>query len=114
MLRTFAMVSMAVMCVAPGTLMGAALAQAPAAVVNGDAPPAPQQHISIGCIGFHGTGSGHAVNGRCTASSAQALGSPSRGGYEAYGPAPSGGYRYPDGARSAYEEQLIQTTQHAY
>jgi hypothetical protein len=99
MLRTFAMVSMAVMCVAPGTLMGAALAQAPAAVVNHDAPPAPQQHISIGCIGFHGTGSGHAVNGRCTPSRAQALGSPSR---------------YPDGARSAYEEQLIQTTQHPY
>jgi hypothetical protein len=119
MLRTFAMVSMAVMCMAPGTLLGAALAQeagyrAPAAVVNHDAPPTPQQHISIGCIGFHGTGSGHAVNGRCTASRAQALGSPSRGGYEAYGAAPSGGYRYPDGARSASEEQLIQTTQHPY
>jgi hypothetical protein len=48
------------------------------------------------------------------ASRAQALGSPSRGGYEAYGYAPTGGYLYPDGARSAYEEQLIQTTQHTY
>jgi hypothetical protein len=72
MLRTFAMISIAVMCMAPGVRMGAALAQeagypAPATVVNHDAPPAPEQHvIDIGCIGFHGTGSGHAVNGRCT------------------------------------------------
>lgn len=46
------------------------------------------------------------------ASRVSALGSPSRGGYEAYGYAPSGGYRaYPDGARSSYEEQLIRTTE---
>jgi hypothetical protein len=73
MLRTFAMVSMAVMCMVPGTLMGAARAEeavypASAAVVNHDAPPAPEPRvIAIGCIGFHGTGSGHAVNGRCAA-----------------------------------------------
>jgi hypothetical protein len=53
------------------------------------------------------------VNGH-PASRVPALGSPSRGGYEANGYAPSGGYRYADGARSSYEEQLIQTTQHTY
>jgi hypothetical protein len=51
------------------------------------------------------------VHGR-PVSRVPALGSPSRGGYEAS--APSGDYRYPDGARSAYEEQLIQTTHHSY
>jgi hypothetical protein len=41
-----------------------------------------------------------------------ALGSPSRGGYEAYGYAPSGGYgAYPDGARNSYEERLVETTE---
>jgi hypothetical protein len=49
------------------------------------------------------------VHDRTTPSRVRALGS--RGGYEAYAYAPSRGYAaYPDGARSSYEEQLIQTT----
>jgi hypothetical protein len=72
MLRTFAMVSMAVMCMAPGTLMGAAMAveavqgDGTAVVSHVGAAPAQAHNVTdIGCIGFHGTGGGYATNGRC-------------------------------------------------
>jgi hypothetical protein len=72
MFRTFAKVSMAVMCVAPGMLAGAAMAveavEGNGAVVAShvDAAPAQAHNVpDIGCIGFHGTGSGYALNGQC-------------------------------------------------
>ena len=56
---------------------------------------------------------------RGTTSHIRARGAASRAGYEAYGYAPSAAYpgytargaAYPDGARSSYEEKLIQTTE---
>jgi hypothetical protein len=78
MLRTFTMVSIAVICMAPGALIDAAMAieagQGVGTVVEshaGTAQSAPmadsrgQGTWDAGCVGFHGTGSGYIVNGRC-------------------------------------------------
>jgi hypothetical protein len=69
MFRTFAMVSMTVVCVAAATLMGAAWAveaeQDDAAIEGHDGAAQAHNVPDIGCIGFHGTGSGYAANGRC-------------------------------------------------
>jgi hypothetical protein len=69
MFRTLAMVSMAVMCVAAAALMGAAWSvetvQDDAAIESNDGATQAHNVPNIGCIGFHGTGSGYAANGRC-------------------------------------------------
>jgi hypothetical protein len=80
MFRTFAMVSIAVICMAPGALIDAAMAieaaQGDSTAVESHAgntqsapmaEPRSQGTWDAGCVGFHGTGSGHLVNGRCAA-----------------------------------------------
>ena len=80
MLRTFTMVSMAVICMAPGALIDAAMAieagqgagtavESHAGTTQGAprAEPRGQGTWAVGCVGFHGTGSGRLENGRCAA-----------------------------------------------
>ena len=78
MLRTFTMVSIAVICMAPGALIDAAMAidaaQGDGTAIESHADttrsapmadPRGQRTWAAGCVGFHGTGSGYLVNGRC-------------------------------------------------